>query len=968
MIFACSHLLVAAHYGTPEQCEFLEKVERLRVNAQNDEALQACNLKLLELGNQPNQSFYLKVAHEKAGILFALGDFEAARDFLRPLKNLQENNNEDFKAAWGDCMYALGKAYDLIEKSDSAIYFFKLALNVRLDLKYPNHEKLANNYSYLGYIYRFVKGEYSVAEQLYTKEGEELFKFDADDYRMAVHYMNLAACISQNDNEKALNFNFKALSFLGDSEEDMALKGQCLNNIANTYFRKNEFQRAIKYYKRSLQILPSTSSSFSSGRVGTYENLGSAYRQLGKLDSARIHQSLALHLNDKVHGSLSKEVYESKFHLSLCFSDLEKAKELRIEALRGKKLFFLESDEEMIRAYNILADWFKGINQTDSAFYYYQKAIGGSTQDYLSIPPKKAVDVTLANAVNNKALLLFEQGKEIKSWTYVSAAIEHYYLLSDLYDQLLVYKDSEIEQLNFVKNVKNNFNGAIEACFYFYRGTGKGIDDLWFFIERSKSAVLMLQAKEAKLDRNACGDQSAVLLKLNLNGRIKQHEEQLKVKKGKSDSLRLLLFELHKQLDSISNLLKEKELGFDDPHKVATLYETRKLLEKGKDPCIVQMHVGREEVYAIMVSSDTVNVLRIDSQDFEALRENCDILQTILVGEDTGRNKHLEYQTFVNSALTVYNLLLKPLGIKDRKEIIVIPDGFLSRIPFEALLVEPPISTGQIDYRNLKYLIRASKLTYGYSATWSGMSQKPIHRNVSEPSLLAFAYAETESQLSNQSLPGSAEEVNTVKRVWGSNIESFEGTVATKTNFKKNASNYDVIHLAIHNTVDADNPLNSGLEFRNDNFEDGILHVFEIYQLNIDAQMVVLSACESGVGEYQEGEGFSSVGRAFAQRGVANIISSLWEISDSHTSAMMSSFYKLLKHSRNPSSALHECKLRFIEENDELAAHPSNWASLIYTGNPERLLEFRDEKPEVWKLYFILCLLLVGFVIFWIRK
>ncbi len=955
---------MAAHYGTPRECEFLEKVERLRDKAENDTALEECNLKLQQLKNKTHQAFYLQVAHEKAGILFALGNFEGARDFLRPLKNLKFNKEEDFMAAWGDCMYALGKAYHFVDELDSAIYFFKLALNSRLDLNYPNHEKLGDNYSYLGYVYRFDKGENLIAEVYYRKEENELLQYNADDYKMAVHYMNLAACISQNDHEKALNYNFKALSFLGDSEEDLSLKSQCLNNVANIYYRKDELHKAVKYYNNSLRTVPSSIDNFSVEVLGTYENLGSAYLELGELDSARMYQSSALAISKKLYGNTSKEAYDSEFLLSLCFSDLKKAKTRRHSALQGKRSFYPEGHEELTRAYLILADWFQTNTQTDSAFHYYQKALGWPDQDYLGVFQNGDIDVTFAYAISNKAALLFKCGKEQKSWKHISAAIKHYYLLSELYDQLLDYKDSEIERLAFVKNVKRNFEGAIEACYFYYNATGKGVEDLWFFIERSKSAILMLQAQESNLENNISGSQKALTLKLNLKGTIKLLEEQLKVNNGKSDSIRLELFDLHKRLDSVNHLLNKEGAVTHNPGKVISLEELRGRLSSKKDQGVIEIHVSEKVVYAIMVSFDTVKVARVEGKDFEMLIENCELLLGELMDGNKSQNRLQKYETYVNSAWSVYKVLLKPLEINQKKEIVLIPDGFLSRIPFEVLLFEAPKQIDQIDYRSLNYVIKSSKLTYGYSATWSFGGQKIANRKGPELSLLAFAYAGSEIDNTTQPLPGSLTEVNALRRVWNDNIKSFEGAGATESNFKKSAGNYDVIHLAVHNSVDTKNPLNSGLEFRNDNFGDGTLHVFEIYQLHVGAQMVVLSACETGLGEYQDGEGFSSVGRAFAQKGVTNIVSSLWKISDGHSSRMMSSFYKLLKQSGNPSSALHESKLRFIKEKDELAAHPSNWASLVYTGNPQRILEVQDQKNERWKIYVVSIILALGFLLF----
>ncbi len=970
MIFACSHLLVAAHYGTPEQCEFLEKVERLRVNAQHDEALQTCNLKLLELGNQPNQSFYLKVAHEKAGILFALGDFEAARDFLRPLKNLQENNNEDFKAAWGDCMYALGKAYDLIEKSDSAIYFFKLALNVRLDLEYPDHEKLANNYSYLGYIYRFVKGEYSVAEKYYLKEGGELLKFRPDIYTVVNHHLNLAACISDKDFERALNYNFKALSYIADEGSENALRSNCLNNIANIYYRTDDFDKAVKYYHLSLQSAFNQSEGNSESNVTFYENLGLGYEKMGKLDSARLYIGKALEINREVHGPKSKEVAESLIVLSAVTSDERTARQLRIQAMNLKFSHYKPHENQIRAAYSRIAMWFYGRNEVDSALYFFQKALRGPMDNYAALPdidsPKKE-DVVLAFNLRKKAELLFEYGKQQDSLPLISASVNHFTLLTEMYDALLQRRNSETEQLSFVENSKEVYDKAVEASYYLHQETGKGLEELWFFMEKCKSAVLMLQAQTAIDEFGNSKEIQLLEKKRKLVGEAKYFEEILRQTQG--DSIRLVLFGIYKSIDSLNGLMETTKSTYGGFGNVIELDEVRNKLRQKKQSCIIETHIAPNEMYVMKVNRDTVRVSRLVGQDFLTVKQNSVLLRLILSGATRSKDRRGSYSEFTKVAVSLYNSILAPLDVGGVQDITVIADGFLNALPFEVFLTGKPKSTG-VDYRSLPYLLKRSIITYGYSASWLIKNQiEASETNFAEKRLLAFAYSDGNDESGHTGLPASETEVKVIQNLWNNNFKSFVGDAASEKNFKSFLGEYEIVHLATHNLVDEKKPLNSGLVFRRDETEDGVLHVFEIYQLLPKTKMVVLSACESAIGEYNEGEGFLSVGRAFAQRGTPFIVSSLWKASDSHSKKLMSGFYKEITLGTSPVVALHKSKMGFLQESDELTAHPSNWASFISVGGSSIDSTSRDMRQKKWPIWIGLGFLILAFwLFFWVNS
>jgi CHAT domain-containing protein len=159
---------------------------------------------------------------------------------------------------------------------------------------------------------------------------------------------------------------------------------------------------------------------------------------------------------------------------------------------------------------------------------------------------------------------------------------------------------------------------------------------------------------------------------------------------------------------------------------------------------------------------------------------------------------------------------------------------------------------------------------------------------------------------------------------------------ATETNFKNsNLENYRFIHLATHGTVNMESPDLSGVYFKQfdsgDESEDGILYVGEIYGLSINAELVVLSACETGLGKINRGEGVMGLGQAFAYSGADNLILSLWKVADHSTSLLMKSFYdaNINNEEATFSSSLRKAKLDLI--NSDYSA-PFYWAPFILWG------------------------------------
>ena len=186
---------------------------------------------------------------------------------------------------------------------------------------------------------------------------------------------------------------------------------------------------------------------------------------------------------------------------------------------------------------------------------------------------------------------------------------------------------------------------------------------------------------------------------------------------------------------------------------------------------------------------------------------------------------------------------------------------------------------------------------------------------------------------------------------------------ASENLFKDQAARSNIMHLATHSIVDNNNPMNSYIMFATDDegTEDGLLHTYELLGMQLNADLVTLSACNTGVGKYFEGEGMVSLATGFNIAGVDNVVMSLWPVPDYTTAEIMESFYYHMNEGMEISSALRQAKLDFLENNDSNLHHPYYWAGFVI--NSDRWSDGSDH----WMLIFS-ALLIVGVLGIVIRK
>ena len=321
---------------------------------------------------------------------------------------------------------------------------------------------------------------------------------------------------------------------------------------------------------------------------------------------------------------------------------------------------------------------------------------------------------------------------------------------------------------------------------------------------------------------------------------------------------------------------------------------------------------------------------------------------------------------FSNEGLEIYNQLLVPLGsdFLSSHNYIIISDGKLSYLPFESLLFEKPKKTGS--WGDYPYLIKNHRISYVNSILKS-TGQK---RNIEPSSVLVFApFAFLSNQLEvTRSLPytaglealnftqDEAEAINKLK-----NAKIYKAFNATETALRQQKADYGILHLATHALVDDENPMSSRLVFAKDSINDGYLYNYELPGLDLKTNLVCLSACETGLGTYQKGEGVLSLARGFQLAGTPNVMMTLWKIPDASSSALMTSFYENLEDTKY-TQALYEAKFKLLESNDAAYAHPYYWSAFILVGEPAENISYLI-------VYYVMGgILMLGLLIFVLLK
>jgi CHAT domain-containing protein len=295
----------------------------------------------------------------------------------------------------------------------------------------------------------------------------------------------------------------------------------------------------------------------------------------------------------------------------------------------------------------------------------------------------------------------------------------------------------------------------------------------------------------------------------------------------------------------------------------------------------------------------------------------------------------------------LHDLLLGPFRSrlkKDIKKMIIIPDGYLYYLPFETLVEgeEAADQGASQEVRTGTFLVEHYEFSYGPSA--SALVRLAERDKPRKPEMRLLAVVNSELSRSRKTMFGwpyhlpplrfAHQETERISRFFSeSQKKVLDESQADEGSLKKlDLADYRLIHFAAHGLFDDENWSRSGLFLsRNENStEDGFFQPRDIYLLNLSADLVVLSACQTGKGRLETGEGLIGLSSAFLFAGSSSVLVSLWNVIDKSTAEFMGDFYSYLMEGKPITRALQEAKIKMIHSPH---GHPYHWAAFVLVGN-----------------------------------
>lgn len=343
--------------------------------------------------------------------------------------------------------------------------------------------------------------------------------------------------------------------------------------------------------------------------------------------------------------------------------------------------------------------------------------------------------------------------------------------------------------------------------------------------------------------------------------------------------------------------------------------------------------VGDEASYLWVITSASARLVELPGRS--QLRYEISRLRTAL------RAPGLGDQRLAQQARQLFETLVAPARaeVEAGREVLVVADDVLNELPFELLLYEDfDPATG---WSRAPFVGRERAVFYAPSATvYARLSAEPARTEggvfaVGDPDFSDLR-PRSGSEVQLERLPQTRAEIDALRAVAGPRLHALVGEEATEAACKRilREERPALVHLATHGLVDRAEPSSScvALGPGTDDGEDGYLHVLEILGQPLDADLVVLSACDTGRGKLERGEGVVGLTRAFLAGGARSVVASLWPVSDASTARLMERFYRSMLEDRTSAAESLLLARRQLMEDPE-SAHPWYWAAFVLVGS-----------------------------------
>lgn len=878
-------------------------------------------------------SFAQNINLSKANEAKQNGDFQQAYDLykLAAEELLEEGSTSSYIESYLemiDCQILMGDPFHAKSLAENTIQYLQ-------NEDITSRTLLARTYTLLGLSFlNLGRGDDAIetlqkAETLFDS-GDSVEKANCFNALGLAYWNNGNSKLAQQYHEQALTIR---RSLLG---KDALQVGDSFNNLGLVYQLESPLQ-ALIYFNRARPIYEKRLGKNDRKTALVITNMALANSFQGNYDEA-------LQLLEQV-----QSIYESKYtedHPNKAFiassigrilldkGEVDQALIIQNKSLQMYIRMFGERHPDVANTYYLIGQIHQSNANFEEAVIFFQQSIysnftNQSSADIYSLPE-------LNNYFNADILLSSLQAKAIAlealhyektlNTSDLKAAIETYKLCDELITIIRRQRLNEQDKLKLGAIAKEVYESGIRLSLTLSEQSFSRKEYLaaaFEFCERSKSSILLEAITETKAKHFSGIPNELLALEDSLKDEISYLERKLaEPETAQDETLKDLIFTYQNAYRSfVSDLEKEypEYYKLKYSHDLASISDIQGKLNMNQG--MISYFIGKESVFAFLITQKQAKASIIPkSENFDK--------------QATGLRNAIKYNvvnTLLSSSRSLHEQLI-PKMPSYLQELVILPDGILGTIPFE-VLIDP--KDDAVAYRDVDFLLQKYHVSYDYSATL--FLQKTIKKETANPEILLVAPVEfQDNEIQMATLPGSEEEVEEIKYLFLGN--SCKPTIhinreASESNLKSETlDKYHYLHLATHGFVNESEPALSKIFLSPDQNEDGSLYAGEIYNLNINADLVTLSACETGLGKVAKGEGIVGLSRALQYAGANNIIVSLWQVADKSTSKMMIEFYKYNLNNRQYgyNTALRQAKLSLL--NSEEYNNPYYWAPFILVG------------------------------------
>jgi CHAT domain-containing protein/Tfp pilus assembly protein PilF len=788
-------------------------------------------------------------------------------------------------------------------KYDIALQFFSKALSY-----YMGHsgkpETIAFCYNNIG-LTNWATGNNQLALE-HLSEALDLRKniYGENHQSVAASYNNIGLVYSEHDPEAALENYEKALKiYSGIYQPSHPLIASTLNNIGIIQRKKKDYAGSIETFKKCLEIRISTFNADHPNIAFIYSNIGQSFFENADYDSAVAYQNKALRIYKKNYG---------------------------------------DKHPEIAHTYNLMGTIYEKQKQYNLALDNFQKALCSNISDF------NAANININPSINNyynSDLLLMSllmKARTLESRHYdktlkladLELSLKTLELCDSLISRIRQFRTSQNDKISLGRTAAEIYEDAVSIAVDLSQLTLKKnyyLTKAFSFSEKNKSAVLLEAIADAQAKSFSGIPDSLLEKEKELKTEIALYEQKLaeRFSPEEEKSLRTKLFTVNRLYEQYTKTLEKDYPGYFNlkyNNSTISIDSVRGILDKETALISYFLAENRKRIYVFCLSKTKLDVFNMPKSDM--LERQIKGLRNAI--------RHRTDQAYINFAHLLYKELMPATSSKVKK-LVIIPEGGLGTVPFEALLMKE-VKQKEVNFTNLPYMINKFYISYNYSASlFVQVTKESIAAKAIPLSVFLCAPVTFDSSDHLKPLYGSEAEVRNIDSIIS--IRGYKTSVYLKQDANEEVvkspelSKYKYLHFATHGVVDEEKPELSKIYLTAIHDEDGDLYSGEIYNLNIKADLVTLSACETGLGMVSKGEGIIGLTRALLYAGSNNVFVSLWSVSDRSTAELMCSFYENLldvQHKANYAAAIKASKLKLIKGGQ--FSHPYFWAPFILIG------------------------------------